>query len=110
MALKKLASLKLTVVLLAMSAVLVFIGTLAQVHLGIWTVVHTYFRSFFVWVPLEVFFTPTHHANRWLGFPYPGGWLLGAVLLVNLLAAHIVRFKISWKRPASCSSTRGLSS
>ena len=98
MALKGLASLKLTVVLLALSAVLVFIGTLAQVHLGIWTVVHTYFRSFFVWVPLAVFFTPTHNMNRWLGFPYPGGWLLGTVLLVNLLAAHIVRFKISWKR------------
>ena len=97
-ALKLLASLKLTVVLLAMSAVLVFLGTLAQVHLGIWTVVHTYFRSFYVWIPLEVFFTPTHHANRWLGFPYPGGWLLGTLLLANLLAAHIVRFKFSWKR------------
>ncbi len=97
-ALKGLASLKLTVVLLALSAVLVFIGTLAQVHLGIWTVVHTYFRSLFVWVPLAVFFTPTHNMNRWLGFPYPGGWLLGTVLLVNLLAAHMVRFKISWKR------------
>src|SRR5262249_26405869 len=32
------------------------------------------------------------------GFPFPGGWLLGALLLVNLLAAHITRFRVSWKR------------
>ena len=31
-------------------------------------------------------------------FPFPGGWLLGSVLLVNLLAAHAIRFKLSWKR------------
>lgn len=32
------------------------------------------------------------------GFPFPGGKLLGFALLVNLLAAHIVRFKLTWKR------------
>ncbi len=31
-------------------------------------------------------------------FPFPGGWLLGSLLLVNVLAAHIVRFKFTWKR------------
>ena len=31
-------------------------------------------------------------------FPFPGGWLLGGLLLANLLAAHLVRFKLSWKR------------
>src|SRR5204862_7582294 len=31
-------------------------------------------------------------------FPFPGGWTLGAALLVNLLAAHAVRFRINWKR------------
>src|SRR6476619_4084337 len=31
-------------------------------------------------------------------FPFPGGWLLGGLLLVNLLAAHLVRFKLSWQR------------
>src|SRR5262249_18987910 len=29
---------------------------------------------------------------------FAGGWLLGAALLVNLLAAHLVRFRLSWKR------------
>src|SRR5262249_60364144 len=31
-------------------------------------------------------------------FPFPGGWLLGGLLLANLLAAHVVRFKLTWKR------------
>jgi hypothetical protein len=31
-------------------------------------------------------------------FPFPGGWLLGGLLLANLLAAHAVRFKVNWRR------------
>jgi hypothetical protein len=98
--LEALASLKLTVVLLALSIVLVFCGTLAQVDHGIWVVVKTYFRSFFVWIPLLIFF-PRSVSNPlpwYIGFPFPGGWTIGALLLVNLFAAHLVRFKISWKR------------
>jgi len=37
--LKPLASLQLTVVIFALSIFLIFAGTLAQVHAGIWTVV-----------------------------------------------------------------------
>ena len=33
-----------------------------------------------------------------LGFPFPGGWAIGSLLLVNLVAAHAIRFKISLKR------------
>ena len=51
-----LASLQLTVVLMALSIGLVFVGTLAQVDDGIWTVVEKYFRSAFVLVPLQLFF------------------------------------------------------
>src|SRR5439155_20782324 len=32
------------------------------------------------------------------GFPVPGGYLLILLLLANLVAAHSVRFKLSWKR------------
>ena len=39
-------SLRLTVVLLALSIVLVFVATIDQVHLGIWAVQQEYFRSF----------------------------------------------------------------
>src|SRR5690606_37236743 len=41
-------SLRLTVVLLALSIVLVFWATLAQTELGIWEVQERFFRSFFV--------------------------------------------------------------
>jgi ResB-like family protein len=96
--LEALASLKLTVVLLALSIVLVFCGTLAQIDHGIWAVVDMYFYSLAVWVPVQLFFPRTLHVPLWLGFPFPGGLLLGILLLTNLLAAHLVRFKLSWKR------------
>ena len=100
-----LASLRLTVVLLALAIVLVFFGTLAMIDQGLWTVVQTYFRSFFVWIPLQllvqfgqVFFGIPKEVHVPGSFPFPGGWAIGAVMLVNLLAAHLVRFRLSWKR------------
>ena len=83
-------SLRLTVVLLALSMGLIFAATLDQVNLGVWAVQAKYFHSLFVlWkipgteVPLPV---------------YPGGYLLGGFLLVNLISAHVYRFKLSWKK------------
>jgi ABC-type transport system involved in cytochrome c biogenesis permease subunit len=100
--LHQLASLRLTVVLFALSIFLVFSGTIAQVDSGIWTVVDKYFRSFYVWIPLQIFVPQFLFDMRPVvvggGFPFPGGWLLGSLLLVNLLAAHAVRFKLTWKR------------
>ncbi len=103
--LEVLASLRVTVVLFALSLLLVFFGTLAQIDAGIWTVVSKYFRSFFVWVPLQplvqfaqVFLGVSKSARLPGAFPFPGGWTLGFALLVNLLAAHAVRFRLSWKR------------
>ena len=85
-----LASLRLTVILLVMSIVLVFAATLDQVHLGVWGVQEKYFRSFFVY---------RHFAGGALTVPiFPGGYLLGGVLLVNLLTAHFYRFKFSMKK------------
>ncbi len=101
-ALEIVASLRLTVVLFALSILLVFFGTLAQVDISIWAAVNTYFRAAIVWVPLQIFFPrpgPTNDYYEIYGaFPFPGGWLLGGLLLVNLLAAHAIRFKVSWKR------------
>src|SRR5437868_12474643 len=100
-----LASLRLTVVLFSLSLVLIFLGTLAQVDQGIFTVLHRYFRTGIAWIPWQVFvrfgqvfFGVPQSVEISGSFPYPGGWLLGGLLLVNLLAAHAVRFKISWKR------------
>jgi len=89
-----LASLKLTIALLSLSMVLVFVGTLAQIDEGIWQVQRKYFHSLLVWVPLSV------PLRGWTGggsFPMPGGYLLGSLLLVNLLAAHTQRWKFTWK-------------
>jgi ABC-type transport system involved in cytochrome c biogenesis permease subunit len=101
-----LASLRITVVLFALSLVLVFCGTLAMMNFGIKTAVDDYFRSYkVVWFPLQifvqlgqVFFGVAEDAHLSGSFPWPGGWLLGGLLLVNLLAAHVVRFQLTWKR------------
>lgn len=73
-------SLRLTVVLLVLGMVLVFWGTLAQVHLGLYQAQNEFFRSFIVyWRP---------HGSQ-LKIPvFPGGYLLGGLLLINLFAAH----------------------
>ena len=91
------ASLRLTVVLLAFSMMLIFFGTLDQVHYGIWHTQKLYFESFLVvWAYPEQWL----HYNKlfWLHLPMPGGYLLGAMLFVNLLAAHITRFKFTFKK------------
>ena len=51
-----LASLRLTVLLFALAIVLIFAGTLAQVNKDIWEVMDLYFRAWFAWIPLQVFF------------------------------------------------------
>jgi hypothetical protein len=83
-------SLKLTVVLLALSIVLIFWATLAQVQLGIWGVQQKFFHAFFVLekipgteIPVPVF---------------PGGYIIGGLLLINLVAAHVYRFKLEWRK------------
>ena len=93
-----LASLKLTVALFAMSAFLVLAGTFAQVDLGIWDVMKTYFRSYLIWIDLKVFFPPLWfpnlHEHVAGGFWFPGGRSLGLALLANITAAHMIRFKV----------------
>ena len=92
-----LASLRLTVVLLFLGLSLVFFGTLAQVNGGIWQTVSMYFRSFIVWVPFDIFtvFSSSRGDTPvWGGFPFPGGWTIGFLLMANLLSAHALRFRI----------------
>jgi len=83
-------SLKLTVWLLGLSIILIFWATLAQVKIGIWGVQEKFFHTLFVLetipgtaIPVPVF---------------PGGYFLGGLLLLNLVAAHIYRFRLDWKK------------
>lgn len=81
-------SLKLTVVLLAFGMVLVFLSTIDQVHLGIWGIQEKWFRSFFVL-----------HDVRGVPVPvFPGGYLIGGLLLINLISAHLYRLKLEWRK------------
>ncbi len=83
-------SLRLTVACLILALVLVFAGTLAEVHMGLYAAQSEIFRSFLVyWRP----------EGSHIKIPvFPGGWLIGLTLLVNLIAAHIKRFKLSRKK------------
>ena len=75
------SSLKLTVTCLTLGCILVFWGTLAQVHLGLFKAQTEFFRSFLIyWQPAGASFQ----------IPiFPGGYFIGTVLLINLLAAHL---------------------
>ena len=84
------ASLRLTVFCLGLGMVLVFLGTLAQVHEGIYAVQARYFHS------LVVFWSPP--GVHWKIPVLPGGYVVGSLLLVNLLVAHFTRFQWSRKK------------
>jgi len=84
------SSLRLTVVCLGLGIVLIFVGTLAQVQIGLLQAQNEFFRSFFIyWAPKGASFK----------IPiFPGGYFLGSVLLINLVTAHVTRFKWTKKK------------
>lgn len=85
-----LASLRLTVALLLLSLVMIFVATLDQVHLGVWGVQKKYFHAFLVLAKVP---------GTELSVPiFPGGYLLGGALLLNLVTAHAYRFSLSWRK------------
>ncbi len=98
--LKPLASLQLTIVLLALLMGLVVACTLAQVNLGIFRAVEVYMRSFLVW------WGPA--SASWEIPVFPGGALVGSLLLVNLTAAMFVRLQPSWRNAGLWLSHIGL--
>jgi hypothetical protein len=82
-----LASLQVTIVALILLMALVVLCTLAQTELGTLGAVNTYMRSMVVWRRLQG-----------IPFPmplFPGGALVGLVLVANLTAALIRRFEFN---------------
>ena len=84
-----LAGLRLTVALLILSILLVLLGTLEQVHWGVWHIQKEYFASWFCLYPLD--------RSAAFHMPLPGGFLLGGLLIANLGCAHFRHFKATWK-------------
>ncbi len=89
-ALKVLSSVRLTVVLLALGILLVFVGTVAQADEGLYQAQQRYFKHWFVW-GISFF-------GARVPVPLPGGYLLGTLLLVNLVAGHVSRFRWTWRK------------
>jgi len=83
-------SLRLTVTLLGLGVVLVFLGTIAQVNEGLWNAQDRWFRQLLV--------TRVAGDPWWVPPVFPGGYTIGILLLLNLIAAHIKRFKLTWKQ------------
>ena len=66
--------------------VLVFAGTLGEVHLGLYKAQTEFFRSFFIY---------WHPGNTGCKIPiFLGGYSIGLLLLLNLIVAHATRFKL----------------
>lgn len=91
-----LASLKLTVVLFALAIFLTYAGTVAQKEHGVGTILTQYFRTGLARVEIEPLFLYTVHLPAWMpkDFYFPGGWLIGGMMLINLIAAHVTRFNV----------------
>ncbi len=85
-----LSSLKLTLLCFVLLIVLVFVCTLAQVNLGIHIAVERYIHAFLVW------WTP--EGSDWRVPVFPGGGLVGGVLLLNLVFAQFLRLERSWRK------------
>ncbi|HUZ05948.1 MAG TPA: cytochrome c biogenesis protein ResB [Candidatus Paceibacterota bacterium] len=83
-------SLRLTVILLAFAIVLVFVGTLAQVDEGLYQAQARYFRQWIIF-GMDLF-------GYKIPIVFPGGYLIGTMLLVNLVCAHIYRFQFSVRK------------
>lgn len=101
-------SLKLTVVLLSFALALTFFGTLKQVDEGLYEVQRDYFQS--MWIVWHQQPIPKAEGGTWFTIVIPllGGYLLGKLLLINLIAGFVSRFKWTRKKIGIYISHMGL--
>ena len=94
------SSLKLTLVCLVLLMVLVVACTLAQAGLGTFAAVNIYIRSLLIWweVPGTALSIPI----------FPGGGLVGLLLMANLVAAQLKRLEERHKRQHRHARTEAL--
>lgn len=105
-AFEALASLKLTVGLLILSVFMIWVATLQQVEKDIWDVKKEHFPALMVAIPLYTFFPPawlpetrtyfqeTQVMGQPIGVWLPSGFSIILAMILNLTAAHTLRFRI----------------
>ena len=87
----------LAVILLSILLVLTYLGTMAQVEMGLYDASEKYFEAFFLTekigpVPIVL----------------PGVYLVSVLLFLNLLLGAIIRARKSWKRPGMLIAHSGI--
>lgn len=97
---RALGSLKVTVVLFALSLILVLVGTLAQDKMNMLDVKEDYFLAWIAKLKFDhlvpnAFFQHDVPFAGWV--PFPGGALIGVLLMGNLIFAKATRFKVQAK-------------
>jgi ABC-type transport system involved in cytochrome c biogenesis permease subunit len=92
--LTSLASLKLTITLMVLATVLIYAGTWAQIDADVWSVQKKYFHSFFTWVSFQTLLPRPKPGQLGIpgGFPMLGGYSIGGLILLNLIASHVNNF------------------
>jgi ResB-like family len=95
--LEHLGSLKLTVGLLVLAVFIIWVASLQQTRTDIWAVKAQHFSSPVVCIPFSIFFPPAWfpqlqslQGNCYL----PSGITVLVAMIINLLAAHLVRMRI----------------
>jgi ABC-type transport system involved in cytochrome c biogenesis permease subunit len=96
-----LASLKLTVFLMILAVLVILTFTFQLTQMDIWQAKSMHFPELFVFIPFQTFFPPKWFPN-WQsvpgGFYIPSGFFILSALLVNLVAAHLTRFRVAGSR------------
>ena len=94
-----LASLRLTVALFVLAIFLILAGTVAQRFYSVEEALDRCFRV--AWAKIELhWFLPRDSKGKALdlgSFYFPGGWIIGGAMMLNLFAAHALRFKVQAK-------------
>ena len=94
------ASLKVTVFLLVLAVFVTWVVTLEQATIDIWELKNKHYSSLFVYVPLNTFLPPNWFPNApqmKAGLILPSGLAIIIAMLMNLTAAHLLRFRIQAK-------------
>jgi hypothetical protein len=67
--------------------------------MSVWQVQKRYFHSFFTWIDFQMLLPRPRPGEPGIpgGIPMLGGYSIGLLMLINLVAAHVVRFRFSWR-------------